>query len=130
MLVKCPECGQEISDKAPNCIHCGYPIGELSKTNRCNEFKFDYEKKCPLCGNVSWSYDEKMGLVSCNVCHIVGGENERVHQQYITKLKNAQSFSQSTNFNLNYSRQFDAPINNQEKCRDNCDNCIYLSKNR
>lgn len=25
-LVKCPECGKEISDKAKECIHCGYPI--------------------------------------------------------------------------------------------------------
>lgn len=26
-LIKCPECGKEISDKAPACIHCGFPIG-------------------------------------------------------------------------------------------------------
>ena len=25
-LIKCPECGKEVSDKAPSCIHCGYPI--------------------------------------------------------------------------------------------------------
>ena len=25
-LIKCPECGKEISDKVPKCIHCGYPI--------------------------------------------------------------------------------------------------------
>ena len=25
-LIKCPECGKEISDKAQACIHCGYPI--------------------------------------------------------------------------------------------------------
>lgn len=25
-MIKCPECGKEISDKAPACIHCGYPI--------------------------------------------------------------------------------------------------------
>ena len=25
-LITCPECGKEISDKAPACIHCGYPI--------------------------------------------------------------------------------------------------------
>lgn len=25
-LIKCPECGKEISDKSPSCIHCGYPI--------------------------------------------------------------------------------------------------------
>jgi hypothetical protein len=23
-LIDCPECGKEISDKAPHCIHCGY----------------------------------------------------------------------------------------------------------
>lgn len=27
-LIKCPECGKEISDKAPVCIHCGYPMQE------------------------------------------------------------------------------------------------------
>lgn len=27
-LIKCPECGKEISDKAPQCIHCGYPIAQ------------------------------------------------------------------------------------------------------
>lgn len=28
-LIKCPECGSEISDKASACIHCGYPLAEL-----------------------------------------------------------------------------------------------------
>lgn len=27
-LIKCPECGKEISDKANACIHCGYPLNE------------------------------------------------------------------------------------------------------
>ena len=27
-LIKCPECGKEISDKANACINCGYPISE------------------------------------------------------------------------------------------------------
>lgn len=26
MLIKCPECGKEISNKSSQCIHCGYPI--------------------------------------------------------------------------------------------------------
>ena len=25
-LIKCPECGKEVSDKAPACIHCGFPL--------------------------------------------------------------------------------------------------------
>ena len=27
-LIKCPECGKEISDKASICVNCGYPISE------------------------------------------------------------------------------------------------------
>lgn len=30
-LIKCPECGKEISDKAGKCPHCGYPIEEIEK---------------------------------------------------------------------------------------------------
>lgn len=29
-LIKCPECEKEISDKAPACIHCGYPLSLLN----------------------------------------------------------------------------------------------------
>ena len=31
-LIKCPECGKEISDKSPACIHCGFPL-ELLKSS-------------------------------------------------------------------------------------------------
>lgn len=30
-LIKCPECGKEISDKSKQCIHCGYPIEQVNK---------------------------------------------------------------------------------------------------
>lgn len=34
-LIKCPECGREISDKAVSCPGCGYPIaGSLPEDNR------------------------------------------------------------------------------------------------
>ena len=29
-LIKCPECGKEISDKAQSCIHCGCPLAEVA----------------------------------------------------------------------------------------------------
>ena len=28
-LIKCPECGKEVSDRAANCIHCGFPLSSL-----------------------------------------------------------------------------------------------------
>lgn len=30
-LIKCPECGKEISDKSKQCIHCGYPLELLTE---------------------------------------------------------------------------------------------------
>ena len=36
-LIKCPECGKEISDKAAACIHCGYPLQQGSNHTRTNE---------------------------------------------------------------------------------------------
>lgn len=31
-LIKCPECGKEISDKAAACPNCGCPIAEITTT--------------------------------------------------------------------------------------------------
>lgn len=42
MLIKCPECGKEISDKSPQCIHCGFPLSNINNTKLSN-------KQCPLC---------------------------------------------------------------------------------
>ena len=39
-LIKCPDCGKEVSDKAKNCIHCGCPLnpyGSPSDTRRTYE---------------------------------------------------------------------------------------------
>lgn len=33
MLIKCPECGKEISDKSKQCIHCGFPLEERSEND-------------------------------------------------------------------------------------------------
>jgi len=32
-LIKCPECGKEISDKAVACPNCGFPLDQLEKDN-------------------------------------------------------------------------------------------------
>ena len=42
-LIKCPNCGKEISDKATNCVACGY---DLSETDRENDLGII----CPECG--------------------------------------------------------------------------------
>lgn len=30
-LIKCPECGKEISDKSDKCIGCGFPLPQQKK---------------------------------------------------------------------------------------------------
>jgi len=45
MLIIYPECGKEISNKSKQCIHCGFPLNELSKNNK--ELS---DSKCPMCG--------------------------------------------------------------------------------
>ena len=30
-LMKCPECGKEVSDQSETCIHCGYSLKKESK---------------------------------------------------------------------------------------------------
>lgn len=42
-LIKCPECGKEISDRSKVCIHCGYPLEEETNKNVIYI-------KCPECG--------------------------------------------------------------------------------
>lgn len=32
-LIKCPECGKDVSERASCCPNCGYPINELSKND-------------------------------------------------------------------------------------------------
>ena len=36
-LIKCPECGREISDRAPHCIHCGFPLNEANDAPKKSE---------------------------------------------------------------------------------------------
>lgn len=62
-LIKCPECGKEISDKASVCVNCGYPISEYveelkrkEEQERIEQLRKQQEeekkkyKRCKYCG--------------------------------------------------------------------------------
>lgn len=36
-IIKCPECGNNVSDKASVCIHCGFPLSMYMKDNEIKE---------------------------------------------------------------------------------------------
>ena len=49
-LIKCNECGKEISDKATTCIHCGYPVKQKIKCAECGKDINTNDKICNGCG--------------------------------------------------------------------------------
>ena len=49
-IIKCPECGHQISDKAPICPSCGVEIaGKVIKCPNCGEVYFKEQEMCPNC---------------------------------------------------------------------------------
>lgn len=49
-IIKCPECGRQISDKAPVCPNCGVEIaGKIIKCTQCGDVYFSNQEMCPNC---------------------------------------------------------------------------------
>lgn len=50
MIIKCPECGHQVSDKAPVCPSCGVEIaGKIIRCPNCGEIHFISDGICPNC---------------------------------------------------------------------------------
>ena len=62
-LIKCPECGREVSDRASSCPNCGCPLSEIIKKG---VVKIKMPKTEQLAGNV-------MGLFSSKACSVKSG---------------------------------------------------------
>lgn len=69
MLIKCPECGKEISDKALACIGCGFPIHEYLENKEKEEKARKSEQlkkeifRCKCCG-----FQNEIGIDYCKEC--------------------------------------------------------------
>ena len=49
-IIKCPECGHQVSDKAPVCPNCGVEIADkVTKCPDCGEVYFSADAMCPHC---------------------------------------------------------------------------------
>lgn len=110
MLINCPECGGKISDKAPACIHCGYPLNlldkhsqenniseiELSKENIPKEDGYslellDYGNKkiqisMALKNILKIESSEALSLVESTPCYLFKGEQEQTALSLVKKL--------------------------------------------
>lgn len=61
-LIKCPECGKEISDKSEKCIHCGFPLKQSTNTI-CNINGKEYDLSFIL-KSYKEHPDEKVKLIA------------------------------------------------------------------
>ena len=50
-LIKCKECGHEVSDKASTCPNCGCPIEKGLVCSECGNTLNSNDEICPKCGN-------------------------------------------------------------------------------
>ncbi len=62
-LIKCPECGSEISDMATSCPQCGYPIQEYFDDTPYDVISNHETKKCVHCGR-----DIPKRIAKCPYC--------------------------------------------------------------
>ena len=80
-LIKCTECGREISDKSPYCIHCGAPIPE--DNTKC--------KACTKCGHLH--FNPTTPTYKNDRCLECGSELKKI--EYLLE-----DFAKETNFDL------------------------------
>lgn len=54
MIIKCPECGHQVSEKAPLCPNCGVEIaGKIVHCANCGEVYFLSDRMCPSCHQIN-----------------------------------------------------------------------------
>ncbi len=59
-LIKCSECGHEVSDRATACPHCGIPIVKIVVCDECGMKIKDSDRVCPHCGCPNKYYEQKI----------------------------------------------------------------------
>lgn len=105
MLIICPECGKEISDKTDICIHCGYPIGK-TKNNivTINNKEYDFTDIILSIKSEEYNPAVYIGRIS-DMCSIPVYEAREI---YFT-IKNEKTFTQPITCDIK-------PIPNVPKC--------------
>lgn len=100
-LIICPECGQQISDKAVNCPQCGYPV-YLYISEQKNEKEEAADKvKCEYCGTMNEGHNTY--CVSC-------GANLHITEETVPAMSAAEIDAQNENKPINVEPIISEPI--------------------
>lgn len=120
MLIKCPECGRDISDKSTFCIHCGFPLNEMN-TTKSDLYdvvlnSYDQRRKIPLVKEIQML--KNIGLadakklvesapiticenISANECTAIKRKMSQYASLTITKAIPSTENDCSQNYNIN-----------------------------
>ncbi len=88
-LIKCPECGHEISDKAKCCIYCGYPLQEET-----TDIKIKY---CPYCGKKNEIENQFCAYCGKSFTSVGNSQKEESSQEDIDIMAYKKSIEPSEN---------------------------------
>lgn len=93
MLIKCPECNKEISDKATVCIHCGFPINSETKNGYTNvqektqeTYVYAYCKRCLDNAIVDLNLADCNSII-CENCHDARNPSFKTTNYTVTEFK-------------------------------------------
>lgn len=90
-MIQCPNCGENVSDKARKCIHCGYELMPPEK-KYCAECGAELEEDatvCPSCGcpvNAEPHYDGPVEVVAPQQVEITGVKVAKVSKKKIAAI--------------------------------------------
>lgn len=59
-LIKCPECGNNVSDKAKACPNCGFPVKDIISKKTCPECGNEVSDKVKACPNCGFPFEESL----------------------------------------------------------------------
>ena len=94
-MIKCPECGNEISTRAAACVKCGLPMSEIFVCPECSNIMLkEGEEKCLKCGcpileedEESFSYDNEQIEEEMNESYI-----ESIFEEVFSLLPISENF--------------------------------------
>ena len=110
-LIKCPECGKEVSDKALTCIHCGCPLVEK---NHCIINGVDVD--CSFLFDPKYEDIEIKELMMMEKTNLDAGIADKIVEEWSKKGEIPPVFNGKISTYEEESRQAMERINNQLHC--------------
>lgn len=143
MLIRCPECEKEVSDKAKICFHCGYSFKKYKvyKEKRIQEnyeedqkTNFDFNSECPVCSKKQWGYNDSRSYIVCQICGYAVSEcktqdngNKKIAKTIPQMVKELEETSFLNKFSLKKTPEAVNYVKEYFQCNTNIANAVLKS---